>query len=333
MEYFRIYGNAEELVNELTDEQAGRVFRALFAYSVGNELPELDIAERLVFKCMRTILDNDAKAYEATCERNATNASRGGAPKGNGNARKSKTTSKQPKTAKSAKNNQNNRSVVFDEQGENAPAQITENSEDTQNNRSVVFDKKTANSEGEKQKTTQSLKDKEKDKEKDKDKYNSLSLSLSPLSSEKAGDEVAKEKQRVFEIFYFEKNFIEPKNEVERFFDYYTANGWQRNGATIRDKIALAKLWKPQKEGNREDPELLGWLYATYANAKTSDPASADTILHGIHRTAVETKTNTTAGGATRCGTVWCDKAAYLSLETYKASTSLAIGYKVLKTA
>lgn len=316
MEYFRIYGNAEELVNELTNEQAGRVFRALFAYSVGNKLPELSAIERVVFKRMRQTIDQDAKAYDAMCERNAEIA-------------------KQPRTRKSkdnkktTKSDKNSQSLIVEERSKSESLQSVDNNEDAERQPVANFDKKNGKKNGELATRSQY-----KDKDKDKDNNNSLSLSLSPLSSEKAGDEVAKEKQRVFEIFYFEKNFIEPKNEVERFFDYYTANGWQRNGATIRDKIALAKLWKPLKEGNREDPELLGWLYATYANAKISDPASADTILHGIHRTTVEMQADTANGARVRCGVVWCDRPTYTAIETHGVRPApMKISYKVLRTA
>ena len=96
MEYFRIYDSAMEQLKELSAEQIGHVILAASAYSNGEELPELDALERIVFIRLRQTIDCDAKAYNETCAKNKLNGSKGGAPKGNNNARK---------------NNQNNRAV------------------------------------------------------------------------------------------------------------------------------------------------------------------------------------------------------------------------------
>lgn len=319
MEYFRIYNNAMEMFQELSAEQIGHIVLAACAYSRGEELPELSAIERIVFIRLRQTIDQDTKAYNARCERNAEN---------------SKQPRKKQKKQKATKDEKNSQSLIVEKQSENASLQSVDNNEDTERQRVANLDKK--NDKKSNKIATRSQYENENEYENEYENENKnenkISLSLSPLSSEKRGDEVAREKQRIFEIFYFEKNFIEPKNEVERFFDYYTANGWQRNGSTIRDKTALAKLWKPQKEGNREDPELLGWLYATYTNAKTTNPADAETILHGIHRTTMEMQTDTTSGAQMRCGVVWCDRPTYTAIETYMAKpTPMRITYKVLR--
>lgn len=113
---------------------------------------------------------------------------------------------------------------------------------------------------------------------------NSLSVSL-PLSSESTEPENTgaraslADKQRFLEIFYFERNLIDPLQEVTRFCAHYDANGWMRGGNPIKDKTALAKLWKPQKEGERHKPVVVQWLREVYLKAKATDPEGAVRIM------------------------------------------------------
>lgn len=113
---------------------------------------------------------------------------------------------------------------------------------------------------------------------------NSLSVSL-PLSSESTEPENTgaraslADKQRFLEIFYFERNLIDPLQEVTRFCAHYDANGWMRGNTPIKDKSALAKLWKPQKEGERHKPVVVQWLREVYLKAKATDPEGAVRIM------------------------------------------------------
>lgn len=78
---FVVYGAYEEHVNLLSDEQAGRLFRALLAYHNGTEVPELDSVTRIAFSFIRAQMDHDAAKYEETCRKNAENGAKGGRPK------------------------------------------------------------------------------------------------------------------------------------------------------------------------------------------------------------------------------------------------------------
>ena len=331
MEYFRIYNNVAELVGELTNEQAGRVFRAVFAYTAGKELPELDIIERLVFTTIRQGIDKDVKAYAETCQRNAENAQKGGAPKGNKNAKKQPNNRavvlQNNPTKKVVKKQLNNRAVVLDENSDEKSLQDIENEKDTKNNRAVVLDQKSDKKNN--QTTARSKNNNNKIIIKNNNLYNnSLSLSLSPLEVEREGDEVA-ERERVFEIFYFEKNFIEPKLEVDRFFDYYTANGWCRSGSQtpIKDRIALARTWKPQKEGARDDTELLAWIMTVYASIKAENPTEAMTIPRNIERTQVE------FDNGVKTATILCDRNTATLIEQHLVPTNFKLKYRIRKTA
>lgn len=82
------------------------VYAAIMEYSFAGKLPNLKQNAGTVFALIRPQLDRDAKKYKAQAE----NGARGGAPKGNNNAKKNnpKTTQKQPKTT------QNNPNVDVD---------------------------------------------------------------------------------------------------------------------------------------------------------------------------------------------------------------------------
>lgn len=287
MEYFRIYDSAMEQLKELSAEQIGHVILAASAYSNGEELPELDAFERIVFIRLRQTIDCDAKAYNETCAKNKLNGSKGGAPKGNNNARK---------------NNQNNRAVDLE------TTKTTKTTQTTQ---------------------TSQYKDEYEYKDKYENKNNSLSFSPSCEVEAESVDGDTAERERIFEIFYFEKNFIEPKLEVDRFFDYYTANGWCRSGSQtpIKDRIALARTWKPQKEGARDDTELLAWIMTVYASIKAENPTAAMTIPRNIERTQVE------FDNGVKNATILCDRNTATLIEQHLVPTNFKLKYRIRKTA
>lgn len=92
------------------------------------------------------------------------------------------------------------------------------------------------------------------------------------------------ERERFLEIFTFEKNFPNPQQEVERFVAHYDATGWCRKDSTIpvKNKEALARMWKPQQEGQRYPEEVRQWLFETYGRAKATSPEAARCILTQI---------------------------------------------------
>jgi hypothetical protein len=89
------------------------------------------------------------------------------------------------------------------------------------------------------------------------------------------------EKQRILEIFYFDKNFVNPHDELDRFVNHYDANGWCRNGSNvpIKDKRALARSWKPLQSGAHFPKYFIEWLYLVYAQALEREPAEAKNIM------------------------------------------------------
>ena len=63
MSYVRVYVDYVETVDELSDTEAGRLFKAILHYADGSEEVELRGGEKLVFGIIKRQIDRDAKAY------------------------------------------------------------------------------------------------------------------------------------------------------------------------------------------------------------------------------------------------------------------------------
>ena len=71
---FIVYGDTKAVVDELTDEQAGRLFRGMLEYFVDGNEPEFSDVLKFVFIPIRQQMDRNANKYEKRCERNKENA-------------------------------------------------------------------------------------------------------------------------------------------------------------------------------------------------------------------------------------------------------------------
>lgn len=92
------------------------VYDAMFEYAETGKVPELDKESKMAFLFIKMELDEYQSRYEETVETNRINGRMGGAPRGNQNAKKKKTTEttennrpleKQPKTTETTENNHN----------------------------------------------------------------------------------------------------------------------------------------------------------------------------------------------------------------------------------
>lgn len=107
------------------------------------------------------------------------------------------------------------------------------------------------------------------DKEK-KSKINnnnlSLSLSLQAERKEEEGGLTTAERERIFEVFYFDRNLTTAKEEAEKFINYYEANGWCRGNSSkrVKNKASLAKSWRVEREEKKYPDDLLQWLTHIY---------------------------------------------------------------------
>ena len=104
-------GQVDICRRHLDAEQFGRLMGALFDLA-GDGEPEVDDDIALAFEFMALQQNIDRAKYERICERNRLNAKKGGAPKGNQNARKTtqnnRSVEKQPNAKKNNPNDNEN---------------------------------------------------------------------------------------------------------------------------------------------------------------------------------------------------------------------------------
>ena len=105
----------------LSDAQAGRLIKALLAYADKGEKPDFsdDKAICVMFSMMKKQVDRDFGKYQELCDRRSEAGKKGGAPKGNQNARKSSNSSKTSKDNDKDKNENKNKDDNKDEDKDN----------------------------------------------------------------------------------------------------------------------------------------------------------------------------------------------------------------------
>lgn len=95
-----------------------------------------------------------------------------------------------------------------------------------------------------------------------------------------------KERDLIFQIFFF-KNFVNPAYEVERFYNHYEAQGWERgNGQKIRNRIAAAKAWEQEDKTKKRFPEpIIKGISEICANMSEED---ATKVMRSIVRVEID---------------------------------------------
>ena len=97
---FLIHYSDEEIIDALTDEEAGKLLKAFIYYHTRNEKPQFERTLNLVWLPFKQRFDNEQGRYEEIYKTRKETGKKGGAPKGNQNARK--------KNNQNNQNNQNN---------------------------------------------------------------------------------------------------------------------------------------------------------------------------------------------------------------------------------
>lgn len=88
-EFFKCFHNYRKKIEKLSDQEVGRLFRALMEYSECGTAPELTGRESIAFDFIAEDIDRDSAAYSQKCKVNAENGSLGGKRKvANGSERK-----------------------------------------------------------------------------------------------------------------------------------------------------------------------------------------------------------------------------------------------------
>ena len=98
---FPVYLDYAKAVNKLSDDEAGKLFKALLEYAGSNHEPQLEGSLYAVFAIMQNQLDRDTEKYEQKCAQLRENGSKGGRPSKNkepdGNQEKPNGYPKKPK--------------------------------------------------------------------------------------------------------------------------------------------------------------------------------------------------------------------------------------------
>ena len=77
---FHIYKDSYEIIEDLTDEEVGKLFRAIFKWQLGIE-DDCDRITSMLLKPFVIQFKRENKSWLETCKRNAANGKKGGRPK------------------------------------------------------------------------------------------------------------------------------------------------------------------------------------------------------------------------------------------------------------
>lgn len=105
------------------------------------------------------------------------------------------------------------------------------------------------------------------------------------LCTDNAHTREDKERDEIFRIFFL-KNFEKPAYEVERFYNHYEAQGWERgNGQKIKNRIAAAKAWEQEDKSKKRfhEPIIIA-LREIFGNMSDDDTTK---VMRGIDRIEV----------------------------------------------
>ena len=103
---FILHLDSLAVLDELTNEQAGVLFKAIRDYNLGKE-PELDFAMKMAFLPFKNQFIRDSVKYDGVCERNKINGAKGGRPKKPKETEKTQVVLEEPKKADNKNDNKN----------------------------------------------------------------------------------------------------------------------------------------------------------------------------------------------------------------------------------
>ena len=111
---FILHLDSLSVLDELTNEQAGILFKAIRDYNLGKET-KLDFAMRMAFIPFKNQFERDLEKYNNTCERNKNNGSKGGRPKKPKETEKTQVVFEKPKKPDNKNDNDNKNEILFND--------------------------------------------------------------------------------------------------------------------------------------------------------------------------------------------------------------------------
>lgn len=73
---FILYADYIKHIERLSDDEAGKLFKAIFEYVNEGRLPDLDGMAAMAFSFISNQLDSDLQKYETVCQKRAESAKR-----------------------------------------------------------------------------------------------------------------------------------------------------------------------------------------------------------------------------------------------------------------
>lgn len=127
---FLMYTSYLDNVEILSDEEAGQLLKAIYAFVNGNELPKLDRVVQLTFNPIKSHLERDMEKYKDICRKRSENGAKGGRPKKQMVSEESKCFFEKAKKADNDNENENENvnGNVNDNKNENADDNKNDNS-------------------------------------------------------------------------------------------------------------------------------------------------------------------------------------------------------------
>lgn len=110
---FILHFDSLNVLDELTNEQAGILFKAIRDYNLGKE-PELDFAMRMAFLPFKNQFIRDGDKYEERCKTNKNNGLKGGRPRKAKETEKTELVNEEPKKPYNKNNNKNDNNNNID---------------------------------------------------------------------------------------------------------------------------------------------------------------------------------------------------------------------------
>lgn len=124
---FILYVDQKEIIDTLTDNEAGKLLKAIFEYETTQKLPKLSKTLNLVFIPIKNALDRNREKYEKACEKNKKNISK------RWNKENTKNTSGKNGIQKDTKNTDNDNDSEHDNDSESESDNDNDNEHDSVN--------------------------------------------------------------------------------------------------------------------------------------------------------------------------------------------------------
>lgn len=100
MNYVCLYVSYLESLAPFSDDEIGRMVRAMLIYTATGEIPLFDGNERFIWPTLKAQIDRDEAVYQERCEKNRANGAKGGRPKNQSVITETEWFSEKPKKAK-----------------------------------------------------------------------------------------------------------------------------------------------------------------------------------------------------------------------------------------